>query len=136
MEKKNCELNATLITTAQATIAKSQFLSNMSHEIRTPLNAIFGFSSVVLKSTLQPRQYDFVQKLNSAGESLLKIINDILDFSKIEAGQFDIEPIPFMLEPALANVINIVQQKFTNNHLLWGFLPIDREYCDSILVRR
>ena len=91
--------------------AKSLFLSNMSHEIRTPLNAIIGFSSLVLKTALPPRQHDFVRRINSAGESLLNIINDILDFSKIEAGQLDMEQILFMLEPAIATAVSIVSHK-------------------------
>jgi len=69
----------------EATKAKSDFLANMSHEIRTPMNAIIGMSHLALQTKLSRKQKDYIDKIHSAGNSLLGIINDILDFSKIEA---------------------------------------------------
>jgi PAS domain S-box-containing protein len=111
LKETNSELNSALISAKQSNNAKSQFLSNMSHEIRTPLNAIIGFSALTLNSELSPRQRDYIQKVNNAGEALLSVINDILDFSKIEAGQLKLEQIPFMLEPLLANAVSMLQSK-------------------------
>jgi signal transduction histidine kinase/CheY-like chemotaxis protein len=87
-----------------ATRAKSMFLANMSHEIRTPMNAIIGMAHLALKTPLSPKQRDYVEKIHTAGVSLLGIINDILDFSKIEAGKLDIESVDFKLEEVFANV--------------------------------
>jgi two-component system sensor histidine kinase/response regulator len=39
------------------------------------------------RGALQPRQRDYVAKINGAGISLLRLINDLLDFSKNEAGK-------------------------------------------------
>jgi two-component system, sensor histidine kinase and response regulator len=117
LELRRCELGAALIAAEEATIAKSEFLANMSHEIRTPLSTIIGFSDLTLKTNLPPRQHNYVQKIQTAGELLLSIINDILDFSKIEAGQLDMEHIPFRLDTMLANVINVVQQKALDKRL-------------------
>ena len=94
-----------------ASVSKSEFLANMSHEIRTPLSAIIGFSDLILKTSLPPRQLGYVQKIHIAGELLLSIINDILDFSKIEARQLKMEQIPFHLSDMLANVVSLVQNK-------------------------
>ncbi len=109
--------------------SKSEFLANMSHEIRTPLNAIIGFSALTMKSSLPPRQQDYVQKIHSAGKLLLKIINDILDFSKIEAGQLEMELIPFMLEPLLANLLDMVQQKASDKGLNLLVKPLPEAAC-------
>ncbi len=94
-----------------ASRSKSRFLANMSHEIRTPLTAIIGYTDLVMKTGLTPVQRDYVGKIASAGESLLRIINDILDFSKIEAGKMDLEFARFKLDDVLARVMAIVRQK-------------------------
>ncbi len=91
-----------------ATIAKSDFLARMSHEIRTPMNAIIGLTHLTLKTKLSVKQQDYIKKIKSASQTLLRIINEILDFSKIEARKMQVENIKFNLISIMENIEDTV----------------------------
>ena len=91
--------------------AKSEFLANMSHEIRTPMNAIIGMAYLALKTGLNDKQRDYIEKIHNASTSLLGIINDILDFSKIEAHNMTLEHVDFQLDDILSSVVDVTRPK-------------------------
>jgi two-component system sensor histidine kinase/response regulator len=105
----------------ESTKAKSMFLANMSHEIRTPMNAIIGMAHLALKTDLNQKQRDYVDKIRQAGVSLMGIINDILDFSKIEAGKLDVEVVDFYLDDVLDSLALVTREKAQEKGLEYIF---------------
>lgn len=91
-----------------ASRAKSEFLATISHEIRTPINAILGMTSLLLDTSLDPQQQDWVQTIRYGGEVLLNLINDILDFSKIESQKLELEEIPFSLPQLVEELLDLM----------------------------
>lgn len=95
----------------QANKTKSSFLANMSHELRTPLNGIIGLSFIAQNLAVDKQLKDYLDKIHTSGNILLKLINDILDFSKIEAGKLEVENIEFDLDEMLGKLSDFIHLK-------------------------
>ena len=71
----------------EASEAKTRFLFNMSHDIRTPMNAIVGFSGLLEKNLQNERKAkEYLEKIQSSSNLLLRIINQVLEMARIESG--------------------------------------------------
>jgi PAS domain S-box-containing protein len=111
----------------EAVKSKQQFLSNMSHEIRTPMNAILGFTKVLLKTQIDPRQREYLDAIKTSGDALIVLINDILDLAKVDAGKMTFEYVPFRLSESISAMLHLFELKIEEKNL-----QLIRNYDDRI----
>ncbi|THB72995.1 MAG: response regulator [Gammaproteobacteria bacterium] len=109
-EKESIEKR--LIEAETSANVKSQLLASSSHELRTPMNAIIGFTSLLQKTELDEKQFNYSEKVRIAAKGLLRLINDILDNSKLEAGEMEIESVNFNLDKLLNEVVDMFAEPF------------------------
>ena len=116
-----------LETAEMANRAKSTFIANMSHEMRTPMNVIVGLTDLMLeeKNPL-PDLRENLNKISSAGNTLLGLINNVLDISKIEAGRLELIPVKYDT-PSLINDIIMLNMVRIENKPIAFKLDIDKE---------
>lgn len=116
IEAKNHADHKTKIAES-AVKAKQQFLANMSHEIRTPMNAILGFTNVVLKTSLDKAQTEYLNAIKISADALVVLINDILDLAKIDAGKMSFEEVKFDLDLTLDTMVQLFDLKIKEKNL-------------------
>lgn len=114
---------------------KSAFLSNMSHEIRTPMNAIIAFSNFLRNPEISHSQREeYVNYIQSSGESLLNLINDIIDISKIEAKQINIHKINCAINPLLEELYTLFEDTRKNKGCIGLQISILKKFDDKNLI--
>lgn len=97
--------------------AKSELLATSSHDLRTPMNAILGFSEILMDTTLDEEQKDYVKTIHQSAKGLLALLNDILEYSKIEAGKLKIEILSCKLFEVLQEIRAMMETAATQKGL-------------------
>ena len=84
---------------------KGVFLASLNHEIRTPLSGILGMLDLLLETSMDEDQRDYLNAARLCAESLSELLNSSLEYAALEAGQISLEESEFsvkeMLEAAL-----------------------------------
>ncbi len=119
--EKNRTLSDALNEAEAANIAKTSFLSSVSHEIRTPMNAIIGLNSLALQDKdLSQRTREYLEKIGTSAQHLMRLINDILDMSRIESGRMTIRNATFSFRELLEQVNTMIHGKCQNKGLQYA----------------
>lgn len=123
LAQTNHDLSHANVELVRVTSAKSLFLATMSHEVRTPMHAVLGFVQILQREPLSGEHQEILERIATAGRSLLRILNDILDFSKIEAGRVALENQAFQLPSVLNRLDMLFQEMARNRGLDWHVKP-------------
>jgi two-component system sensor histidine kinase/response regulator len=116
----------------RANQSKSDFLSSISHELRTPMNGIIGLTQLALRTELNSKQRDYLEKIALSAKNLLNIVNDLLDFAKIDAGKLSLEVRSFSLWDLL-DEIGVLATQSTQHRALEVVFNIDPALPDQCL---
>lgn len=77
-------------------------------------------------------QREFIELINSLGETLLTLVNDLLDHSKIEAGKLSLDAVPFDLTHIVRDTIKTMDLAATEKGLTTSY-SVDSE-VQSVVV--
>lgn len=90
---------------------RGETLARLSHEIRTPMSGVLGMAEILRDTPLTPNQKDYVQGIQNAGESLLKILNDVLEYSRLEQGHTELEVSRFDLNELVMDAVALFRER-------------------------
>ncbi|SPO03243.1 related to histidine kinase tcsA protein [Cephalotrichum gorgonifer] len=93
----------------ESTKLKNDFLANMSHEIRTPMHGMLSACSLLLDTSLTPKQRETAGIIEESGQILRQVINDILDYSKLASGGFSVNADTVGVADIMTSVARSVQ---------------------------
>src|SRR5881398_210900 len=80
---------------------KGTFLASLNHEIRTPLSGIIGMADLLLETSLDDEQREYVNAARLCAENLFEILNATLEYSALEAGLLTLDESEFHLKETL-----------------------------------
>jgi signal transduction histidine kinase/CheY-like chemotaxis protein len=90
----------------EAARLKGQFLASLNHEIRTPLSGIVGMVDLLLETSLDDEQREFVLTTKLCADNLLEMLNATLEYSALSAGAVTPDQCEFHLAETIDSALS------------------------------
>lgn len=101
----------------RSTQMKEKFLANVSHEMRTPMNGILGLTNILLKTSFDEEQANYLASIRESSQHLLGIINDILEISSLKEGKINLEEKEINVHELVKKLVNIINFRVKEKNL-------------------
>ena len=87
---------------------RREFVANVSHEFKTPLASIKAIVETLQDGALDDKEAarDFLSKIDSEVDSMIKMVNELLELSRIEMGKAELKIEPLNLNTLVREAIN------------------------------
>jgi CheY-like chemotaxis protein len=90
---------------------KGVFLASLNHEIRTPLSGIIGMLDLLLETSIDEDQRDYINAARLCTESLSDLLNASLEYAALDAGQILLEETEFSVREMLESAVGQQRSK-------------------------
>lgn len=99
--------------------SRSEFLAHVSHELRSPLTSIKGMTENMLcglTGTMNPKQEQYLTRIQTNVSRLTHMIADLLDRAKLEAGKIELNIRALPILPLVEDIIEQFQPLASARH--------------------
>jgi CheY-like chemotaxis protein len=86
-------------------------LAALNHEIRTPLTGILGMQDLLLESSLNTEQRDYVRSTRLCAESLLESLSNALEYAAVTGGNLQLSEAAFRLQELVRTAVASMQSR-------------------------
>lgn len=102
------------------------YIAQIGHDIRTPLNVIKGFGDLLEKETAGPlntEQRNYLKKMLTSADDLLRIINQILDWAKWSTGQMELNYKTIDMNIFIQQLLDLYQVRAYRDSISLEYVP-------------
>jgi CheY-like chemotaxis protein len=128
------------MTADETTDPRGRFLATLNHEVRTPLSGILGMADLLLETTLDDEQRDYVKASRLCAENLLELLNETLEYSALLSDRVVLDDSEFCIADLLESVAGEFECKARSKglRLVRSFQPdIPEMACgDAVRLRQ
>lgn len=101
--------------------SKKNFLISLNHEFRTPMTGISGMADLLLETTLDSKQQDYVKTISESGQKLIKFVEQINEFNEMETHGLEIKSQPLEIQKAIRGFAEIFKLQADQKEIEFEF---------------